>query len=151
MSRIMRSFFAFLAAPIPATILLPLILHVRPLLGTQAAVFAATYVILLGLQVMLGIPLRVTLARGERATLMAHVLIGSAMYGVPSIGIAIWVAVRMGRFFYLTPHVLIAPTSPTSYVIAGGVTGGLYWLLARIGTPGQRQRKRIAALDADFG
>ena len=144
----MRSFFAFLAAPIPAAILLPLILHVRPLFGTQAAVFAATYVILLGLQVILGIPLRMTLARGERATLMAHALIGSAMYGVPSIGIAIWVAVRMGRFFYLTPQVFIAPAS---YVITGGVTGGLYWLLAGIGTPAQRQRKRIAALDADFG
>jgi len=144
----MRSFFAFLAAPIPATVLLPLILHVRPLFGSQAAVFAATYVILLGLQVVLGIPLRVTLARGERATLMVHALIGSAMYGVPSIGVAIWVAVRMGGFFYLTPKVFIAPVS---YVIAGGITGGLYWLLAGIGTPAQRQRKRIAALDADFG
>jgi hypothetical protein len=148
MSRIMRSFFAFLAAPIPATILLPLILHVRPLFGSQATVFAATYVILLGLQVVFGIPLRVTLARGERATLMVHALIGSVMYGVPSIGTAIWVAVRMGRFFSLTTHVLIAPPS---YVIAGGITGGLYWLLAGIGTPAQRQRKRIAALDVDFG
>jgi hypothetical protein len=148
MSRIMRSFFAFLTAPIPATILLPLILHVRPLFGTRASVFAATYVILLGLQVMLGIPLRVALARGARATLMTHALIGLAMYGVPAIGIAIWVAMQMGRFFYLTPHVLI---SPASYLIAGGVTGGLYWLLAGIGTPAQRQRKLIAALDADFG
>lgn len=144
----MRLFLAFLAAPFPATILLPLILHVRPLFGSQAAVFAATYVILLGLQVVLGIPLRVTLARGERETLMVHALIGSAMYGVPSISIAIWVAVRMSRFFYLTPQVFIAPVS---YAIAGGVTGGLYWLLAGIGTPTQRQRKRIAALDADFG
>jgi len=144
----MRSFFAFLAVPIPATILLPLILQVRPLFGTQAAVFAVTYVILLGLQVMLGIPLRMALARGDRATLMAHVLIGSAMYGVPTIGMGIWVAVRMGRFFYLTPHVFLAPAS---YAIAGGVTGGLYWMLAGIGIPSQRQRKRIAALDADFG
>ena len=144
----MRSFFAFLAAPVPATILLPLTLHVRPLFGSQAAVFAATYVVLLGLQIMIGIPLRVTLARGERATLMAHALIGSAMYGVPTIGIAVWVAVGMGRFFYLAPHLFI---TPASYVIAGGVTGGLYWLLAGIGTPAQRQRKRIAALDADFG
>ena len=144
----MRSFFAFLAAPIPVTILMPLILHVRALFGSQAAVFAATYVLLIGLQAMLGIPLRVTLARGERATLMVHALIGSAMYGVPSIGVAIWVAVRMGGFFNLTPKVFIAPVS---YVIAGGITGGLYWLLAGIGTPAQRQRKRIAALDADFG
>lgn len=144
----MRAFFAFLIAPIPAAILLPLILHVRPLFGSQAAAFAATYVILLGLQVILGIPLRLTLARGERATLMAHALIGSAMYGVPSIGIAIWMAIRLGRYFDLTAQVIIGPAS---YVIAGGVTGGLYWLLAGIGTPAQRQRKRIAALDADFG
>jgi len=144
----MRAFFAFLIAPIPAAILLPLILHVRPLFGSQAAAFAATYVILLGLQVILGIPLRLTLARGERATLMAHALIGSAMYGVPSIGIAIWMAIRLGRYYDLTAQVIIAPAS---YVIAGGVTGGLYWLLAGIGTPAQRQRKRIAALDADFG
>jgi len=144
----MRAFFAFLIAPIPAAILLPLILHVRPLFGSQAAAFAATYVILLGLQVILGIPLRLTLARGERATLMAHALIGSAMYGVPSIGIAIWMAIRLGRYYDLTAQVIIGPAS---YVIAGGVTGGLYWLLAGIGTPAQRQRKRIAALDADFG
>jgi len=144
----MRSFFAFLAAPIPATMLLPLILHVRPLFGSQVAVFAATYVILFGLQVLLGIPLRAMLARGERATLVTHALIGSAMYGLPSIGIGIWVAVRMGRFFYLTAHVFL---TPVSYAIAGGVTGGLYWLLAGIGTPAHRQRKRIAALDADFG
>ena len=98
----MRAFFAFLIAPIPAAILLPLILHVRPLFGSQAAAFAATYVILLGLQVILGIPLRLTLARGERATLMAHALIGSAMYGVPSIGIAIWMAIRLGRYYDLT-------------------------------------------------
>jgi hypothetical protein len=144
----MRAFFAFLIAPIPVAILLPLILHVRPLFGSQAAAFAATYVILLGLQVILGIPLRLTLARGERATLMAHALIGSAMYGVPSIGIAIWMAIRLGRYYDLTAQVIIGPAS---YVIAGGVTGGLYWLLAGIGTPAQRQRKRIAALDADFG
>ena len=70
------------------------------------------------------------------------------MYGVPSIGIAIWMAIRLGRYYDLTAQVIIAPVS---YVIAGGVTGGLYWLLAGIGTPAQRQRKRIAALDADFG
>jgi len=144
----MRAFFAFLTAPVPAAILLPLILHVRTPLGSQAAVFAATYAILLGLQVILGIPLRVTLARGERATLLAHALIGSAMYGLPSIGIAIWIAIRLGRYYDVTPQVFIAPAG---YLIAGGVTGGIYWLLAGVGTPAQRQRQRIAALDSDFG
>jgi hypothetical protein len=144
----MRAFFAFLTAPIPAAILLPLILHVRALFGSQPAVFVAAYVLLLGLQVILGIPLRVALARGERGTLMAHALIGSAMYGLPSIGMAIWIAIRLGRYYDVTPQVFIAPTG---YLIAGGVTGGFYWLLAGIGTPAQRQRKRIAALDADFG
>lgn len=51
-------------------------------------------------------------------------------------------------FRLLAPHIFIAPAG---CVIAGGVTGGLYCLLAGIGTPAQRQRQRIAALDADFG
>jgi hypothetical protein len=56
--------------------------------------------------------------------------------------------IRLGRYYDFTPQVFIAPAG---YLIAGGVTGGLYWLLAGIGTPAQRQRKRIATLDADFG
>jgi len=144
MSSIMRSILAFLFAPIPAAIVLPLISPSRMLWERPATMLFSVYAVLLVMQFVLGFPLRLVFARDERASFKVHTLIGTVMYAIPVTGLAIWAASQSGsqglRLF----------EGPLAFSAAGAVTGALYWLFAGIGTSAQRQRRRIAELDAQF-
>jgi len=140
----MRSVLAFLAAPLPAVIILPLIFSRRLVLDSPVTMFLSVYLFFLVMQFVLGFPLRLVVARGERASLKVHMLIGIVMYGIPAGGFAAWAAAEI-------PHQNIRMLEgPLIFGVAGAVTGALYWLLAGIGSPAQRQRRRIAELDSQF-
>lgn len=144
MSSNMRSILAFLFAPIPAAIVLPFISPSRMLWEQPATVLLTVYALLLVLQFVLGFPLRLVLARDERASFKVHTLIGTVMYAIPVTAVAIWAASQSGS------RGLRLVEGPLAFAAAGAVTGALYWLFAGIGTPAQRQRRRIAELDAQF-
>jgi hypothetical protein len=140
----MRSILAFLFAPMPAAIVLPFISPSRMLWEQPATVLLTAYALLLVLQFVLGFPLRLVLARDEQASFKVHALIGTVMYAIPVTAVAIWAASQSGS------RGLRLVEGPLAFAAAGAVTGALYWLFAGIGTPAQRQRRRIAELDAQF-
>ena len=114
------------------------------LLEQPAFVLGLFYGFLLAQQFVFGFPLRLVFAKGERASLVTHVLIGTAMTTIPMTGLSIWTAFQMGDVG------LRAVGGVATFAAGGAVTGALYWLFAGIGTPAQRRRRRIAQLDAQF-
>jgi Kef-type K+ transport system membrane component KefB len=122
---VIRRLAGFLIAPLPPALLVALwySFFPGPLMAASMAVAAALY--LYAVQIVFGIPSAIYLHRRNDGRLLAYVLAGAAIAGLPLLLFILWDAQSR------SPDWEMVLRGPYWLTILGGIAGLTYWLVAR--------------------